>query len=369
LIKRILLKDKLGETLVFTNPLEVLYASNMVEVRECIRSLDGYKKKGLYVAGYLSYESGWAFVDQESIAHSNTLPLCAFGVYRTVEKLKTFPKIKINLSRDLNFKPNIIRKAYDESIAKIHEEIRKGNTYQVNFTFLLQAKNIFFQPSERLIDLGPWPYSACIESNYFSIYSASPELFFKKESDSILCKPMKGTMRREENPIDDQQLKEKLQKSNKDKAENIMITDMVRNDLGKICEPASILDSNLCNVEPFPTVWQMTSSVTGRSNASIEAIFKAMFPSASITGAPKHSTMKIIRDMEVSPREIYTGTIGYIDPDGNAQFSIAIRTLQVDHEKEVMSYGIGSGITIDSVSDLEYQECLDKARALNMLLV
>jgi para-aminobenzoate synthetase / 4-amino-4-deoxychorismate lyase len=369
LIKRILLKDKLGETLVFSNPVEVLYARNMEEVRECISNLDSYKKKGFYVAGYLSYESGWAFVDQDKVTHSNVLPLCAFGIYRDVNKLKVFPKIKINLSKNLEFKPNISRKAYDDSIIKIHEEIRRGNTYQVNFTFLLQAKNIYTQLSKRLIDLVPWPYSACIEAEDFSIYSASPELFFQKELNSILCKPMKGTMRRDKDPIYDRLIKERLKKSNKDKAENIMITDMVRNDLGKICDPASVLDSDLCNVEPFPTVWQMTSSVTGKSNASIETIFKALFPSASITGAPKHSTMKIIRDMEVSPREIYTGAIGYIDPNGDAQFSVAIRTLQIDHKKEVISYGIGSGITIDSVSNLEYQECLDKARVLNMLLV
>jgi para-aminobenzoate synthetase/4-amino-4-deoxychorismate lyase len=368
LIQRILLKNKLGETLEFIDPVDVIYATKLSEINQCLDTIEDYRSTGFYIAGYLSYESGWAFLDKANISIANTMPLCVFGVFHSPKKFKEFPKVKAVLPTNVMFSPNISNRFYDRVINQIQEEIKKGNTYQVNFTFQLELEEITSHLIERAIDLEPWPYSALIELDGFTIFSSSPELFFQKTKELILCKPMKGTMRRVSNASQDKTIKIKLENSSKDRAENIMITDMIRNDLGKICKPSSIKEVDLCRVAPYPTVWQMTSTVTGKSEASAVDIFRSLFPSASITGAPKLSTMNIIHELEQSPREIYTGTIGYIDPNGDAQFNVAIRTLVINHHSQKLSYGVGSGITIDSESTLEYQECLDKALALDLLL-
>jgi para-aminobenzoate synthetase/4-amino-4-deoxychorismate lyase len=194
--------------------------------------------------------------------------------------------------------------------------------------------------------------------------SASPELFFRLDGRTITCKPMKGTAARGLTLAQDKILRDGLACSIKNRAENVMVADMIRNDLGRIAVPGSVQVESLYDVEKFPTVWQMTSTITAQTDSSITDVFGALFPSASITGAPKKSTLEIIAGIESSPREIYTGAIGYVAPGRAAQFNVAIRTVSIDKHNGSGVCGIGGGIVWDSDAGEEYEECRLKARWL-----
>ncbi|HZM24639.1 MAG TPA: bifunctional anthranilate synthase component I family protein/class IV aminotransferase, partial [Anaerolineales bacterium] len=203
-----------------------------------------------------------------------------------------------------------------------------------------------------------------IDTGRYAICSASPELFFRLDGDTITCCPMKGTAKRGRTTIEDQGQSEWLKNSEKNRAENVMIVDMVRNDLGRIAEIGRVQVPELFTVERYPTLWQMTSTVTAETRSSLTEIFSALFPSASITGAPKVSTMRIISELETTPRRIYTGSIGYISQNRKAKFNVAIRTALIDREIQRAEYGVGGGIVWDSTSADEYTEALLKAQVL-----
>jgi para-aminobenzoate synthetase/4-amino-4-deoxychorismate lyase len=207
-------------------------------------------------------------------------------------------------------------------------------------------------------------HAAYIDTGQYVICSASPELFFQLDGATITSRPMKGTTQRGRTTIEDNEQSEWLKNSEKNRAENVMIVDMIRNDLGKIAEIGSVNVPRLFETERYPTLWQMTSTVTAKTNASLTEIFTALFPCGSITGAPKISTMKIIAELEATPRKIYTGTIGHISPERKASFNVAIRTLLINRESQRSEYGIGGGIVWDSSSTDEYAEALLKAQTL-----
>ncbi|MCX6996242.1 MAG: chorismate-binding protein [Kiritimatiellaeota bacterium] len=194
--------------------------------------------------------------------------------------------------------------------------------------------------------------------------SASPELFFRRDGDRITCRPMKGTAPRGLTMAEDRRIARELQGSEKNRAENIMIVDMVRNDLGRIARTGSVRLDRLFDVERYDTLWQMTSTVSARTQAAWPEVFRALFPCASITGAPKVQTMRWIAKLEPTPRGIYTGALGFIRPDRRAQFNVAIRTLHLDRERGRLEYSVGAGITWDSQAGEEWQECQTKALAL-----
>jgi para-aminobenzoate synthetase/4-amino-4-deoxychorismate lyase len=189
-------------------------------------------------------------------------------------------------------------------------------------------------------------------------------LFFQLDGDTITCRPMKGTVKRGRTTLEDKEQAEWLRNSEKNLAENVMIVDMIRNDLGRIARIGSVQVPELFTVEKYPTLWQMTSTVTAKTDVSLTKIISALFPCASITGAPKVSTMRIISELETTPRNIYTGSIGYIAPHRTATFNVAIRTALIDHETQTAEYGVGGGIVWDSTSTDEYAEALLKARVL-----
>ena len=207
-------------------------------------------------------------------------------------------------------------------------------------------------------------YAGYIDTGRYAICSASPELFFKLDGNKIYSRPMKGTIKRGRTTLEDKEQAEWLYNSVKNRAENVMIVDMVRNDLGRIAETGSVQVPELFKVEKYPTLFQMTSLVQAKTSASLDEIFSALFPCGSITGAPKISTMKIIADLETTPRKIYTGSIGYISPNRKAQFNVAIRTALIDRKNQIVEYGAGGGIVWDSTSTDEYSETLLKARIL-----
>ncbi len=350
--------------LKFQQPSQVIKANCLAEVSSRWQLVNELVQKDqLYAAGFISYEASSAF-DSSLVTHKSiSFPLLWFGLYEKPEIIE-LPNYGANYT--LNWQPNTSQESYHRAIAKIKDYIAQGETYQVNYTIKLLA-DFAESPWEyflQLVKAQQADYSAYVDLEELTICSASPELFFSRDRDLIATRPMKGTAARGYTCDHDLALANWLHNSEKNRAENVMIVDMIRNDLAKIAQLNSINVSSLFKVEKYPTLWQMTSTVTAKTKASVTDIMKAMFPCASITGAPKPRTMKIIRELETQPRNIYTGTIGFITPDNQAQFNVAIRTVAINKKTNQAEYGVGGGIVWDSNSNNEYQECQVKAQVL-----
>jgi len=320
---------------------------------------------GAWAAGFVTYEAAPAFDSALVTRAPGKLPLLWFGLYRRVREISE-PELPAASFSHSTWTPSLQSAAFMGRIAEIKERIASGDTYQVNFTFRLDAA-FDGDPAallHMLVRSQDVPYAAYLSVNEFCICSGSPELFFEKRGSRITCRPMKGTAPRGVSLPDDHRQMRALHESVKDRAENVMIVDMIRNDLGRIARFGSVRVPRLFTVERYETLFQMTSTVTARTEASLSDLFRALFPCASVTGAPKASTMRIIAELETRPRGIYTGAIGYVAPRGDARFSVAIRTMCADLSKHTVEYGIGSGIVWDSRAQGEYDECLLKARVL-----
>jgi len=320
----------------------------------------------LFAVGFLSYEAAPAFDPAFCVREDQSkFPLLWFGLFPSCEviNLATTQNYPFRIS---NWSPTISRQEYETAIRSIKSHIAQGLTYQVNYTIRLRTefegdpKGLFRQ----IVSAQKASYPAFLDLGDFVICSASPELFFHYQAGHVVCRPMKGTAKRGLSSQDDQSRATALFHSKKNRAENVMIVDMIRNDLGKIAHIGSVKTTRLFAIERYPTVWQMTSTVEADTSASLTEIFTALFPCASITGAPKISTMKIIAQLETEPRRIYTGCIGFITPQKRAQFNVAIRTILIDRRTGIAEYGVGGGIVWDSTSEGEYEECQIKARLL-----
>jgi para-aminobenzoate synthetase/4-amino-4-deoxychorismate lyase len=260
----------------------------------------------------------------------------------------------------------LTRAQFDQAFARIKAHLADGDTYQVNYTFRLDAK-FAGDPRALFADLvgsQQGRYAAFIRLGDVAICSASPELFFRRTARQLTARPMKGTTRRGRTLAEDYARRDLLRSSPKERAENVMIVDMMRNDLGRVAEVGTVHVPELLTAERYPTLCQMTSSVAAETDAPLDRIFAALHPSASVTGAPKVRTMEILTELEPGPRGIYTGAMGYVAPGGDAQFNVAIRTAVVDETRGTVSFGVGSGIVWDSKSGGEYDECLLKAAVL-----
>ena len=317
---------------------------------------------GLYAAGFLSYEAAPAFDDALITRPAGPLPVLWFGLYEHVVRQATPSEFADHPYVPLAWHPSITRAEYRQAFNKIQEYISAGDTYQVNYTLRLRAA---FHDNPRLLFQqlcrAQWsPYCAYLDMGDHVVCSASPELFFRLARNTITCRPMKGTMPRGLSHAADETLATTLRHSPKTQAENLMIVDMVRNDLGRIAVPGSVQVTDLFTAERYETLWQMTSTVTAVTPSPVSEIFTALFPCASITGAPKVRTMEIISELETTPRGIYTGCVGYLAPGRDAQFNVAIRTVHLDRTTGQAEYGTGGGIIWDSTAGDEYEECLTK---------
>jgi len=361
----ILLLSSRNTWLFFSHPHAVVTARSLPEIAGAFQRIEAYTQAGFHVAGLVRYEAASAFDP-----HLRTLPYTGdclwFGVY--TEPLEWSREDLAAPEGPLDplplFFPLQELASYRQSFAAIQSHIRAGDCYQVNYTFPLRGLYLnhpwdFFLRHFASLPSG---YLAFLDTGAEQVLSASPELFFERHGDLVRCRPMKGTRPRGDSECSDSDLRNDLASHPKDRAENLMIVDMIRNDLGRIAEPGSVEVSHLLNVEEYPTVWQMTSTVEARSSARLSELFAALFPCASITGAPKDASMRIIAELENTPRQIYTGCIGHVAPMGEARFSVAIRTLQVQAGKA--TYFVGSGVVADSDAENEYEECLHKARVL-----
>jgi len=355
-----------GEWLRFRSPEQIVTATRLDDILPALRQIEAaVNARGWHAAGFLSYESAPAF-DSALCTHPvSEFPLLWFGLYQQPEVLQ-LPEPDFQACSLGEVISSVSQSEYERAILRIRQHIHSGNTYQVNYTLRLRcpfsgdAWHLFLA----MVRAQPGGYSAWIDAGRWAICSASPELFFRLEGDRLTCKPMKGTVQRGRTLEEDQALSEWLRHSEKNRAENLMIVDMIRNDLGRVAEVGSVHVPRLFEVERHPTLWQMTSTVTARCRQPLVDVLTALFPCASITGAPKIRTTRIIADVEPDPRHLYTGSIGYISPGRAAQFSVAIRTAIVDRLELCLEYGAGGGIVADSSSEEEYSEALLKARIL-----
>jgi len=352
----------------FQDPVHVLAALRPDEVTPLLTEVDRRTRaSSQHAVGFVCFEAAAAFGFDVRDAEAEGLPLAWFAFFDqgSVRRLSALPRLPE--SYELGpLTPSLSRPAFDAAFNRIKQHLADGDTYQVNYTFRLagafagHARSLFAD----LVAAQGGRHAAFISMERQSICSASPELFFAREGVRLSARPMKGTVARGRTAPEDRSQKDRLRLSSKQQAENVMIVDMVRNDLGRIADVGSIEVPELFAVERYPNVWQMTSLVTARSSAPLADVFGALHPSASVTGAPKVRTTAILSALEGRPRGVYTGAIGHVAPDGDVHFNVAIRTAVIDHRTGTVQFGIGSGIVWDSDPADEYEECLLKGSVL-----
>lgn len=353
-------------SLGFDAPASEIIATRVDEVLRVLEFAERESEAGAWVAVMLSYEAAPAFDPVLAVHRASDFPLAWAAAFSEAAEVSTTQDVTTNSN---SWTPRVSRDEYDAAVTRIRELIAAGDTYQVNYSFPLTSifKGDTYVLYRSLCLAQGAQYSAYLDLGRFKVLCLSPELFFERRGDEVITRPMKGTIHRGRWPAEDRELAEWLKQSAKDRAENVMIVDLLRNDLGKVSVTGSVRVSWLFDIERFETVWQMTSTVesTLKDGVSLVELMSALFPCGSITGAPKIRTMEIIRELERFPRGPYTGTIGLLEPGGDCVFNVAIRTVVVDTESNEATFGVGGGVTIDSTAEREYEECLVKSRFLH----
>ncbi len=368
--------------LLFRNPVDVLSSGDVGQVRAILErvghQVERYQQ---FAAGFVSYEASPAFDGHFPEQPAAGFPKIWFGIYDRYEVIdfpeNAAPGNHANLS---DWELSLAEEDYRKALVRIKDYIREGDAYQVNYSFRFRANcdidswSLFAQMvHSQNLDNQPG-YCVYVNTDDWAVCSASPELFLSLDQRVLTSRPMKGTAARGYGYQDDLEIGRRLRESGKNRAENIMITDMVRNDMGKIADTGTVETTDIFSLEKYPTFWAMTTTVECLTDAGLTEIFQAMFPAASITGAPKLRAMEIIHELENLPRYIYTGAAGFVFPGARAQFNVAIRTILIDKDKDKdndssnggrgAEFGAGGGIVWDSDPGEEFQECHTKAAVL-----
>jgi para-aminobenzoate synthetase/4-amino-4-deoxychorismate lyase len=338
----------------FAAPSQTLVAHTPAQVRPLLDAVQMLARQGRWCVGYLRYEAAAAF-DPAFDVHEADGPLAWFGVH---DAPQPWPEAEASGTATAQWHESLTRTAFDQGMAEIHRAIADGELYQLNYTAPLHG-TLMGAPRDLFMALRraqPGGYAAYIDTGDEQVLSVSPELFFDWDGERILARPMKGTAPRGATPEDDAALAAQLRASAKERAENVMIVDLIRNDLSRVAQPFSVRVPHLFRLEALPSVWQMTSDVEARTRpgTTLADVFAALFPCGSITGAPKVRAMQMIKSLEPEPRGVYCGAVGVVRPGGAATFNVAIRTVTV--QGDALRCGIGSGITADATAEGEWQE-------------
>jgi len=347
----------------FANPREILQAHTLDQVRGVLDAVQSHAALGRWCVGYVSYEAAPAF-DTAFVVHASNGPLAWFVVF---DDALPWPDAPGSHEVRVDWQALMPRAAFDADMQTLHSAIAQGEMYQVNFTTQMQgqlshapgvdsnrAALSLFAALQRAQPKG---YAAFIDTgDSGQVLSVSPELFFDWQAPTILARPMKGTARRGDTPQEDEALAQGLRSSAKERSENVMIVDLLRNDISRVAEPFSVKVPRLFHTQALPTVWQMTSDVqaTTRPGTTLVDVFSALFPCGSVTGAPKVQAMQMIRQLEPHARGVYCGALGVVAPGGRAIFNVPIRTVTLQGQNA--QCGIGSGITADATAQGEWQE-------------
>ncbi len=350
---------------IFSAPRRVVAVQRTEDVCAALAEIRAATAVGLWAAGFVGYEAAPAF-DRALAAcavPAGAAPLLWFGIFDGPRPAVLRPAAG---TEPLAWEPSLAAADYARRVGRIRELIAAGDVYQVNFTYPLAAAApadplVFWRG---LVDPAHGRYGAYLDIGSHAIVSFSPELFFRQEGDAVETCPMKGTAARGRWPDEDARRAAALVASEKERAENLMIVDLLRNDLGRVAAPGSVAVADLFRVERYRTVWQMTSTIAARTAAHPVETLAALFPCGSVTGAPKVRAMQIIAELEGRPRGVYTGAIGWFGPGRRACFSVAIRTIEIDRSAGAARYGVGGGITWDSRPEAEWEETRRKAALL-----
>ncbi|OUM01323.1 chorismate-binding protein [Variovorax sp. JS1663] len=355
----------------FGAPREILAAHTPAQVWPLLEAVQVRALQGLWCVGYLRYEAALAFNPALAL-HEADGPLAWFGVHEAVQP---WPQDDVGAAPTVHWEEGLARAGFDQALARLQRAIADGELYQANYTAPLrgtldggpdadrglQARALF----AALQRAQPGGYAAWIDAGGEQVLSVSPELFFDWREGRLLARPMKGTAARGASADEDAAAAARLLASAKERAENVMIVDLLRNDMSRVAEPHSLRVPRLFHAEALPTVWQMTSDIEARtrSGCTLADVFAALFPCGSVTGAPKVSAMRMIRALEPEPRGIYCGAVGVVQPGGAATFNVPIRTVTL--RGSAARCGIGSGITADARAEGEWQEWRHKRAFLD----
>lgn len=360
-----------GQPVRFDGADELVICRHAADLGPALRWLEGARAQGAWIAGYIAYEAGYALEPRLAalMPDDRPGPLLAFGIYR--EPQAPAPGLLSGARPDLSpFTPLIPAEDHAAAVRRVLDYIAAGDCYQVNLTFPMESRLTRGTPFDLYLALRahqPVGFGSFLDFGQNGrhgpvIVSRSPELFFSTDAGGgITARPMKGTAPRHPDPVEDAALAEALRASVKDRAENLMIVDLLRNDISRLARPGTVKVPELYAVDSFATVHQMSSRVVGQltAPARFDTLIEALFPCGSITGAPKIRAMQIIAELEPYPRGVYCGAIGWMAPDGSSSFSVAIRTLSVTGDR--VRLNVGGGIVQDSTPEGEWQEALWKA--------
>ncbi len=355
-----------GTRRLYENPHEVITVYAVGDIKPALAKLQQYQKHGFYLAGYFAYELGYVLepVLRKFLPRDHAKPLLQFGVFKGFGRQDIPAQGTASLS---GLAPLWSKAQYQRGFAKIMAYIRAGDVYQINLSFPVTGNYHGSAGAlyRKLKPRQPVRYGGVINLGGACHISLSPELFFEIKNDKIFMRPMKGTMRRGVTDDEDKALARGLQKDDKNRAENLMIVDLLRNDISRISRAGSVKVTDLFSVETFPTLHTMTSGIEAhlQPRTDLHNILRALFPCGSITGAPKIRAQEIISALENRNRGAYCGALGFIDPDDHMRFNVGIRTLTLSPDGQ-FSYPVGSGIVADSKGSDEYAECLLKAKFL-----
>jgi para-aminobenzoate synthetase component 1 len=357
-----------GRALIFDAPVDIIAAHTAAEVAAAFARMEAATRRGLHLAGYASYELGYALeprFSRQPTPQPRT-PLLLFGAFRAPRKVALAPASGPTPRIQLN--PAWTQTEYAERFQRCRDYIFAGDVYQINLTFPLYGHydgdplTLYRALRKRQ----PVAYGGVVALGAETVISLSPEVFFDAHGRDIRARPMKGTAQRGVMPPEDMMRAKHLVEDEKSRAENLMIVDLLRNDLSRLAEVGSVKVTDLFTIQTYPTLHQMTSGIEARlrGDVSLQDVFTGLFPCGSVTGAPKIRAMEIIRDLECAARGVYCGSLGVIAPDGDIRFNVAIRTLTLFPDGELVC-NVGSAIVADSRAREEYEECLIKARFLS----
>ena len=302
------------------------------------------------------------------------LNFCDDEVEEDFEEICSRDDFQDVLDEKLLIQQRIAKQDYLTKVSKVLEHIHRGDIYEANFCMEFFAENAIINPIEKfekLNEISQPPFAVFFKNNKHFLLSATPERYLRKEGETIISQPIKGTSQRYSDSIEDEKSKNDLISDPKERSENIMITDLVRNDLSKTAQKGSVKVTELCGIYSFLQVHQMITTITSKLDAQYAAVdvIKTTFPMGSMTGAPKIEAMKIIEELEETKRGLYSGAVGYFTPNGDFDFNVVIRSILYNQDKKYVSFSVGSAITSQSVPEKEYEECLLKAKAMREVLL
>lgn len=343
------------------------------DLKNDVEELTSSNFDGLDFPDLFFFQPKKIFLLKENQLEIQYLLLCDDEVENDFNEIGENQKPKAKSEGSLKIEQRISRDSYVEKVTKMLNHIHKGDMYEANFCMEFFAENAVINPLEKfqkLNAISQAPFSVFFKNHKQYLLSASPERYLKKTGEILISQPIKGTSKRSVDPVEDEKSKQFLESDAKERAENIMITDLVRNDLSHTAQKGSVEVAELCKIYSFLQVHQMISTVTSKLDPqySLIDVLRTTFPMGSMTGAPKISVMKIIENLEETKRGLYSGSVGYFTPDGDFDFNVVIRSILYNQENQYVSFSVGSAITSQSVPEKEYEECLLKAKAMHEVL-